>query len=192
MTQFLPTRPRSGLLEQYGEQLTLGEFSATFPPLIAAIGAHHPVPLFQEGPQILRKGPVCLRFDKHARFEAGSFGTENVATRGRDWIQSRRSIRAVTQIIQGRVQTLNRGTGGRTRTGTMSPSGDFESPASTIPPHRHAGSHLGCLVCASQYPPFQGTSTAQFHQSEVIRREGVTGRYLRCVIACLEPALALL
>jgi hypothetical protein len=28
------------------------------------------------------------------------------------------------------------GTGGRTRTGKILQSGDFESPASTIPPHR--------------------------------------------------------
>ncbi len=47
---------------------------------------------------------------------------------------------ANAQVAQRRQITQSRslGAGGETRTLTMLPSGDFESPASTIPPHRHS------------------------------------------------------
>lgn len=41
------------------------------------------------------------------------------------------------------MKKINIGTGGRTRTGTVFPPGDFESPASTISPLRQ---HISCCL----------------------------------------------
>ena len=51
-----------------------------------------------------------------------------LALRARDWRVPR--------------ETLIPGTGDRTRTYTPSLARDFESPASTIPPHRHVGAAI--------------------------------------------------